>query len=116
MDRRPTFIEEERTQITAAWKWRQVANLLILAIVAFSGVQVRGQSTNPPALTISMTNQVGTNYLSLTVTNHIAGRNYELFYSYDVTTMAKFWSGFVTGTTNQTNFLVFEPDAPAIFF
>src|SRR5260221_12166599 len=86
---------------------------LAATAVAFSA---SAQPTNPPGMSLTLTNQTGTNYLSLSVTNHIAGRYYTVWYAYDITTPLRFWLGpYVTGQTNQTNFLILEPIVPIAF-
>src|SRR6266542_3283051 len=88
--------------------------LLAAMAIAFSA---HAQSTNPPALTIRLTNQLGTNFLSLTVTNHVSGQLYEIYYTYEITTPGRWWPGpLVTGQTNQTNFLILQPQPPVAFY
>ena len=90
------------------------AMTLLLATVAITSANA--QPTNPPGFTLTQTNQTGTNYLSLTITNHLPGRLYTVYYTYEVDTPLRWWFGpWVTGQTNQTNFLLLEPQAPIVF-
>ncbi len=86
---------------------------LAATAVAFSA---SAQPTNPPGMSLSLTNQTGTNYLSLSVTNHVAGRYYTVWYAYDLTTPLRLWIGpYITGQTNQTNFVMLEPQSSIAF-
>jgi hypothetical protein len=96
--------------------WGRLTARVAIVLTSMAAFTASGQSTNPPALSISLTNQLGTNYLSLTVTNHVGGRLYELYYSYEIATPQKQWIGpYVTGQTNQTNFVILQPEAPIVF-